>query len=208
MNESVARQGIAIAGKGFFGRLAAAQQRRLLEAFQEFSRPGGSVLEVGLVPSGQSAGGLAMLAGQPALTGSAAHKVRVTADGDKDATAAGRGFHFPFADDEFDWVCSSGVIEHMSGEKSRFDLVREMARVAGKGVFLATPNRSHPLNFSSTPRSKLLRSQDLYRIAAMLPDKPEYDVGHKRVFGLKAHFFLMISKKPTRENPNGAGFSR
>lgn len=187
-----------MADKGFFGRLAAAQQRRLLEAFQEFSRSGGSVLEVGLDPSSQGAAGLVMPAGQLSFTGSAAHRIRVTAAGDKHA-AAETGIRFPFADGEFDWVCSNGVIEHMNGAKRRFDLVSEMARVAGKGVFLATSNRSHPLNFSAVTRSRLLRSQDLYGMAAMLPDRPEHDVGHKRVFGLKAHFFLMISK----EKPNG-----
>ena len=131
--------------------------------------------------------------------------------------------HLPFAGGEFDWACCNGVIEHAGDSGRQFQLVRELARVVRKGVFVATPNRRHPVDFTTAlpfahwlpdvwrqrilnrkgkngqalqPRPNLLRAEALYRYAAMLPEKPKHDVGHKRVFGIKSNFFLMITKDP------------
>lgn len=116
----------------------------------------------------------------------------------------------PYADGSFDWIYCAEVIEFAGSAERRRALVAECYRVARKGVFITTPNRRHPLDFQSgvpflhwlagRPSSalghavELLDAPELYALAATLPGSPEHDVGHKRVFGLKAHFFLMIQK--------------
>jgi hypothetical protein len=128
----------------------------------------------------------------------------------------------PYTDNRFDWVFCNEVIEHAGNTEWQAALVAELYRVARKGVFLTTSNRRHPLEFKTRrplihllPTSLWRRllwwsgkeqwAQDgmlhlvdapaLYGFAASLPDAPAHDVGHKRVFGIKAHFFLMINKR-------------
>lgn len=133
----------------------------------------------------------------------------------------GEGIHLPFTDNAFDWAFCDEVIEHLTDPQQQSALVSELARVARKGVFLTTANRQHPIEFNtglpfvhwlpagwrrrllsllgmhlaSTGGSlNLIDSAALYRMAGQLPGQPRHDVGHKRVFGIKAHFFLMIEK--------------
>lgn len=128
----------------------------------------------------------------------------------------------PFGDGEFDWVFCNEVIERMGTLERQYALVKELARVSRKGVFLATSNRWYPIEFNTalpfahwlpdtwwrrilrwsgkgTWASEhcfcLLDSHTLYKLASLLPGKPQNDVGHKRIFGIKAHFFLMIEKQ-------------
>lgn len=136
----------------------------------------------------------------------------------------------PYADGEFDWTFCSEVIERMGTLERQYALVRELTRVSRKGVFLATSNRWHPIEFNTgipfahwLPDAwwrnllrwagksqwaadhsfRLVDSRTLYKLASLLPGKPQNDVGHKRVFGIKAHFFLMVEKhaseKPARK---------
>ena len=127
-----------------------------------------------------------------------------------------------YGDGAFDWVFCNEVLEHAGPAERQYALVHELYRVARKGVFLTTANRRHPLEFktgipllhrlpdawwrrllkwigksewASESMLNLLDASALYRIASLLPGKPEHDVGHKRVFGIKAHFFLMIQKQ-------------
>ena len=128
----------------------------------------------------------------------------------------------PFGDGEFDWVFCNEVIERMGTLERQYALVKELARVSRKGVFLATSNRWHPIEFNTAlpfahwlPDAgwrrvlrwvgksawasehcfRLLDSHTLYKLAGLLPGKPKNDVGHKRIFGIKAHFFLMVEKQ-------------
>jgi hypothetical protein len=132
------------------------------------------------------------------------------------------GHRLPFADGQFDWVFCGETIEHAGSYEQQYALVKELTRVARIGVFVTTSNRRHPLEFNTAlpflhwlPAAwwrsiltwwgkdgwadksvlNLLDSQTLYKIASELPGKPKNDVGHKRVWGLKAHFFLMIEKE-------------
>ncbi|HEV2610339.1 MAG TPA: methyltransferase domain-containing protein [Noviherbaspirillum sp.] len=134
--------------------------------------------------------------------------------------------HLPFADGEFDWVFCGEVIEHAGNFERQFQLLMELNRVARKGVFVTTPNRRHPIEFHtgipffhwlpqawwrrmlawtgkplSAASLNLLDSGALYKLASLLPAKPKHDVGHKRVFGIKAHFFLMIEKHAASATP-------
>lgn len=132
-----------------------------------------------------------------------------------------REVRLPFADGEFDWVFCNEVIEHAGSFERQLALVKELYRVSRKGVFITTPNRRHPIEFhTGLPLIHLLPaaawrrvlrlsgrgawaseavlnpldSAALYRLADLLPGKPVHDVGHKRIWGIKAHFFLMLEK--------------
>lgn len=48
--------------------------------------------------------------------------------------------------EEYDWVCSSAVLEHVGSIESQKEFVSSCAKM-GKGLFLTTPNRWHWLEF-------------------------------------------------------------
>jgi 2-polyprenyl-3-methyl-5-hydroxy-6-metoxy-1,4-benzoquinol methylase len=54
------------------------------------------------------------------------------------------GSIFPFYDNEFDWVFSNAVIEHVGSEDDQILFINEMLRVA-KNVFFTTPNKYFPV---------------------------------------------------------------
>lgn len=140
------------------------------------------------------------------------------------------GTRLPYADQEFDWILCTETIEHVGGVERQQELLAELYRVARRGVFLTTSNRDHPLEFNTglpvlhwlpaglwrtalrilgkrewvpPTRLNLLGSKTLYRMAANLPGAPTHDVGHKRVLGMKAHYFLMIHKPEAMNRPAG-----
>lgn len=51
---------------------------------------------------------------------------------------------FPFDDNEFDWVFSNAVIEHVGDRQDQILFLNEMLRV-GKNVFFTTPNKYFPV---------------------------------------------------------------
>ncbi len=86
------------------------------------------------------------------------HKDRITASGKDDAMfleemypgvrfVFADGRNLPFADREFDYVHSSAVLEHVGSRGKQADFLREAWRVAGKGLFVTTPNRWFPVEF-------------------------------------------------------------
>jgi SAM-dependent methyltransferase len=50
----------------------------------------------------------------------------------------------PFADDTFDLICCSWVLEHLSEPQRAFDDIARVLRPGGRFIFL-TPNVRHPL---------------------------------------------------------------
>jgi Methyltransferase domain len=211
---------------GWLERMLTGQRRRLFDAFQACDgAAGGRVLSVGMKPTS--------LFDKPdylADWSAPEQRPRITS-WLVDAPRVGRGampaepareVRLPFGDGEFDWVFCNEVIEHAGSFERQLALVKELYRVARKGVFLTTPNRRHPLEFHTglplihrLPPAwwrRLLRlsgkggwaseavlnpldSATLYRFASLLPGKPEHDVGHKRLWGIKAHFFLMLHRR-------------
>ncbi len=55
-----------------------------------------------------------------------------------------QGGKFPFEDNEFDWVFSNAVIEHVGDDEAQLFFINEMLRVA-KNVFFTTPNKYFPI---------------------------------------------------------------
>lgn len=51
---------------------------------------------------------------------------------------------FPFRDNEFEWVFSNAVIEHVGSTEDQLFFLNEMLRVA-KNVFFTTPNKFFPV---------------------------------------------------------------
>ena len=84
------------------------------------------------------------------------HKRRLTAAGLEDASfleEAYPGLRFvqadardlPFSDGSYDVVHSSAVIEHVGNHEKQTACLREIWRVARRGIFVTTPNRWFPI---------------------------------------------------------------
>jgi hypothetical protein len=84
------------------------------------------------------------------------HKPRITATGLEDASFLEEiypGVRFvqadardlPFADGSYDFVHSSAVIEHVGSHEKQTAFLRELWRVARRGLFVTTPNRWFPI---------------------------------------------------------------
>jgi SAM-dependent methyltransferase len=84
------------------------------------------------------------------------HKSRVTAAGLENASfledlypgvrfVQADALHLPFADASYDYVHSSAVIEHVGSHLNQTQFLRELWRVARRGIFVTTPNRWFPI---------------------------------------------------------------
>lgn len=132
--------------------------------------------------------------------------------------------NLPFDDAAFDWIFCEAVIEHVGNAERQYLLIKELMRVARKGIFVTTSNRWHPFEFytalpflhwlpssawkrllkfmgkegwASGSMLNLLDAKALQGFVNRLPQKPECSIGHVRVMGLKAYFFLQIKKHDT-----------
>jgi hypothetical protein len=130
--------------------------------------------------------------------------------------------NLPFDNEAFDWVFCDAVIEHVGNADRQYLLLKELMRVARKGIFVTTSNRWHPFEFYTAlpflhwlPSSlwkgslrflgkktwtresmlNLLDAKALQGFVNKLPQKPQCSIGHVRVMGLKAYFFLQIKKE-------------
>jgi hypothetical protein len=53
----------------------------------------------------------------------------------------------PFADNSYDFVHSSAVIEHVGSHRNQTTFLGELWRVSRRGIFVTTPNRWFPIEF-------------------------------------------------------------
>lgn len=220
--------------------VASPQRRRLLCGFQEFkeSDPGGAVLEFAMTRNNapnnsnfslaweKSDGSVQSISGRP---GRSSDSIRLF-DWDSGALAKNRLANqggLPFAALAFDWIFCDAVIEHAGSAERQYLLLKELNRVARKGVYVTTSNRAHPWEFHTglpllhwlpeawwrrvlkwigkEPRASgselnLLGSSDLQELASGLPGNPEFSIGHVRVLGFKAYFFVQIKKAPAADS--------
>lgn len=221
-------------------KLLSSQRRKLVDAFSVFKQGGGNdiILNVGMMPTPlfDSSNYLAEWSSpedRPRITSyEIAPSNYLPSTTTKEQHRQIDGLLLPFADSEFDWVFCSEVIERVGSFKCQYELLKELTRVSRKGVFVATPNRRHPLEFNtrlplihwlpalwwgrllkwsgksawaSESALNLLDAKELYKLASLLPGKMKHDVGHKRVFGIKAHFFLMIEKNNVTDKAQKKG---
>jgi SAM-dependent methyltransferase len=122
----------------------------------------------------------------------------------------------PFADQSFDLVHSSAVIEHVGSRANQALMIGECARVARRGICLTTPNRWFPIEvhtqlpflhwlppvwhrqlfrnlgygfFAEESNLNLLSARDLRQIAAQFPGWT-FHIEHIRLFGLISNLML------------------
>jgi hypothetical protein len=134
-------------------RIAARQRRRMFDAFLSTTgiQEPDTVLDLGVTSDRTYSHSNYLESWYP-------HKNRITASGIDDASfleemhpglrfVAADGRSLPFADREFDYVHSSAVLEHVGSRERQADFLREVWRVARKGIFVTTPNRWFPVEF-------------------------------------------------------------
>jgi hypothetical protein len=134
----------------------------------------------------------------------------------------GAARRLPYEDGYFDWAYCDGIIERIGTEEEQLALIQELWRVSRKGIFVTTQNKRHPVDFGTgrpfvhwmlrntgenqsgqIPAEKnrlekkryLLDAPALEKLASTLPGQTSCAIGHVRYLGIKAHFFLMVSKK-------------
>lgn len=135
--------------------------------------------------------------------------------------------HLPYADGEFDWVFCNETIERIGSFERQYELLKELMRVSRRGIFVTTSNRWYPIEFNTarlflhwlpdawwrrilklSGKEKwaresvlnLLDAEGLKELTNLLPGKPKSEIGHIRLFGMKAHFFLQIRKAGAKQD--------
>lgn len=218
--------------EGYREKLLANQYRKMFAAFLEFKggAPDDTVLEVGAASTSL----VQTLNYLPGWTDSydRTHATtyceidlpthvskRRASSGNRSERVSNR--RLPFDDGHFDWVYCNALIEHVGSFERQYELLKELNRVARKGVFVTAGNRWHPIEFntglpflhwlplpmwrrilkiigktswSSESVLNPLGSRKLQELTNLLPGKLKSDIGHIRIFFIKAHFFLMIEK--------------
>ncbi len=134
-------------------RIAKRQRQRMFERFLQTLSPGRDmdILDVGVTDDRLHDHSNYFEAWYP-------HKSHITASGLEDASFLEErypGVRFvqadarklPFADNSYDFVHSSAVIEHVGSHLNQATFLGELWRVARRGIFVTTPNRWFPIEF-------------------------------------------------------------
>jgi len=134
-------------------KIAAFQRRRMYEMFINVMNmsPSDTLLDVGATSDTTYDHSNYLEAWYP-------HKDRITALGIDDASflealypgvrfVPGDGRNLPFENEQFDFVHSSAVLEHVGSRAKQSIFLGELWRVARKGIFVTTPNRWFPIEF-------------------------------------------------------------
>lgn len=132
--------------------------------------------------------------GEEAYTGKNAHRrLKINASNTQPVQ---ENIKLPFDDEAVDWVACYDLLENFLSFERQVRLLRELLRIAKKGVFVSTPNRWHPLSvwLRPQPHGGLVDAMKIKTMVDVLPGHPPWRLGHVRVMGLKSHYFLMIWK--------------
>ena len=137
---------------------------------------------------------IAFSGGEQAYTGKNAHR-RLKLD-TANSQPVQENIKLPFDDEAVDWVACYELLETCVSFERQVRLLRELLRIAKKGVFVSTPNRWHALSgwLRPPPHAGLLAAMKIKTMMDVLPGHPPWRLGHVRVMGLKSHYFLMIWK--------------
>ncbi len=114
----------------------------------------------------------------------------------------------PYEDNAFDWVACHELIETCGSHERQVRLLRELLRVARRGIFVSTANRWHPLARWLRPArdAELLDALAIKTLVDVLPGRPAWKLGHVRLAGIKSHYFLMVWKGERQlSGPHDAG---
>lgn len=137
---------------------------------------------------------IAFTGGEQAYSGKLAHR-RLTFN-TSNSQPVSETIHLPFDDEAVDWVACHELLETSVSFERQVRLLRELLRIAKKGIFVSTPNRWHPLAswLRPPPHAGLLDSLKIKTMVDVLPGHLPWRLGHVRVMGVKSHYFLMIWK--------------
>src|SRR5260370_7226208 len=132
-------------------RIAKRQRRRMFHRFLHSLAPAAEddILDVGVTDDRRHDHSNHLEAWYP-------HKSRLTAAGLENAAfledlypgvrfVQADALNLPFSDSSFDYVHSSAVIEHVGSHRNQTQFLRELWRVARRGIFVTTPNRWFPI---------------------------------------------------------------
>lgn len=97
---------------------------------------------------------------------------------------------FPFDDEEFDWVFSNAVIEHVGNREDQLLFLNEMLRV-GKNVFFTTPNRWFPIESHTNTFIRHWFNESFYKWCKL--NRPKWNIDNLLLFGRK-DLILIIEK--------------
>ncbi len=102
----------------------------------------------------------------------------------------------PYGDNAFDWVACHELLETCGSHERQVRLLRELMRVARRGIFVSTAHRWHPLARWLRPERnvELLDALAIKTMVDVLPGRPPWKLGHVRLAGFKSHYFLMVWK--------------
>lgn len=134
-------------------RLATYQRRRMFDRFADIfgMDPQNTIVDVGVTSNEEYALDNYLEVLYP-------HKQAITAVALEDASHLEKKYHglrfvrvtpgpLPFENGEFDIAHSSAVIEHVGSRQNQEAFLRELWRVARRGIFVTTPNRWFPIEF-------------------------------------------------------------
>ena len=129
-------------------KVVMASRRRKLEHFYALC-PGGKILDVGVSSEARVPGENVFLEtyrfADDTYVGLGVEDLSAVADAYPGKRFVRyEGVDFPFEDDEFDWIFSNAVIEHVGDHDRQVHFLNEMVRVS-KNVFFTTPNRYFPV---------------------------------------------------------------
>lgn len=132
--------------------------------------------------------------GEQAYSGKNAHR-RLTLN-NFNSQPVQETIRLPFDDEAVDWVACHNLLETCVSFERQVRLLRELLRIAQKGIFVSTPNRGHPLSpwLRPPPHAGLLDALKIKTMVDVLPGHLPWRLGHVRVMGMKSHYFLMIWK--------------
>jgi len=87
---------------------------------------------------------------------------------------------FPFSENEFDWVFSNAVIEHVGNRAAQLVFLNEMLRV-GKNVFFTTPNKWFPIESHTDVFFRHWFDKSFYKWCEL--NNPYWNVDNLLLFG-------------------------
>lgn len=113
----------------------------------------------------------------------------------------------PYDDGAFDWVACHELLDTFGSHERQVRLLRELLRVARRGIFVSAASRGHPLSRWMYPQrhSLLLDALTIKTMVDVLPSHPNWKLGHVRLAGFKSHYYLMVWKKSRRADQKTGG---
>jgi SAM-dependent methyltransferase len=112
-----------------------------------------------------------------------------------DHLQVGDAYSLPFADDSFDFVFSGSLLHHL---ERPVDAVREMGRVARRGVAICEPNRNHPPMAAFGVVSSVCRGLLHYSKTSLTTIA---EAAGLHVTGVRLHGYIYENRSPEKSIP-------